>query len=106
MQVVDRGISLVEWDSVRNGSPSVTLRTLLLAARTTGVVVGSVVGCALLAVTLPALVGYHNLTIMSGSVGGARPTGSVAVTRTIDFRDVRCRVMRSCLRALLAVSPH
>ena len=83
------GLSLIDWTGVRGGHHSVALRTLLLALRAAGVIVGSVVACALLAITLPAFAGYHNLTVMGGSMGSALPTGSVAVTRTIDFSNVQ-----------------
>ena len=88
MQTTDRGTSSIEGDSVRSGQPSVALRTLRLTVWASGVVVGSVVTCALLAITLPAFAGFHNLTVTGGSMGRALPTGSVAVTRTIDFQDV------------------
>jgi signal peptidase len=71
---------------VRGGLPSVALR---LSVRAACVVVGSVITSALLAITLPSFLGYHNLTVTGGSMGKALPTGSVAVTRTIDFRNVQ-----------------
>jgi signal peptidase len=79
---------LVQGCNARSGPPSVALRALLLTVRALGVVAGSVVTVALLAITLPAFAGYHNLTVMGGSMGSALPTGSVAVTRTIDFQNV------------------
>ena len=39
--------------------------------------------------TVPGLIGFHNVTITGGSMGSALPVGSVAVTRTVAFRDVR-----------------
>ena len=73
---------------VRRGPAGATLRALRLAARAAGIAAATVVACALLAVMLPGLAGYHNITITGGSMGSALPIGSVAVTRTIDFGDV------------------
>lgn len=88
MDAQDSDLTVVHRDSARGGLHSVALRALRLSVRATGVVIGGVVASAMLAITLPAFAGYHNLTVMGGSMGGALPTGSVAVTRTIDFRDV------------------
>ncbi len=88
MDAQDGGLSLIPRGSARGGLHSVALRALRLSVRAASVVIGSVVTCALLAITLPAFAGFHNLTVMGGSMGSALPTGSVAVTRTIDFRDV------------------
>jgi signal peptidase len=43
---------------------------------------------ALLAVTLPAFVGFHSVIVYGGSMGAALPTGSVAVTRPVDASDL------------------
>lgn len=86
---MDHAPGLTERRGARSGLPSVTLFALRFFLRATGVIVGSVVTCALLAITLPAFAGYHNLTVTGGSMGGALPAGSVAVTRTINFRDVQ-----------------
>lgn len=63
-------------------------RAFRSGARAAGILASVVSVGALLAVTLPGLVGYHNITITSGSMGSALPTGSVAVTRTVNFRHV------------------
>ncbi len=59
------------------------------ATRIAGYVIGVVALVAVLAVTLPAFVGYHTVIITGGSMASALPVGSVAVTRTVDFEDVR-----------------
>ena len=65
------------------------IRPVGFVARWASLMAAAVTVAALLAVTLPGLAGYHNLTITGGSMGSALPVGSVAVTRTIDIRDVR-----------------
>ncbi len=37
----------------------------------------------------PALLGYHSTTVYGGSMGSSMPAGSVAVTETVGFEDVR-----------------
>lgn len=37
----------------------------------------------------PALLGYHSTTVYGGSMGSNMPAGSVAVTETVGFEDVR-----------------
>ena len=43
----------------------------------------------MLLVTAPGFLGYHSISVMSGSMGDALPVGSVAVTRPILAEDVR-----------------
>ncbi len=73
---------------VRARGPLRRGRTLSLVALWCARAATIVVVLALIAVTLPGLAGYHNVTVTGGSMGSALPSGSVAVTRTIDFRDV------------------
>jgi len=42
----------------------------------------------LLAATLPAFAGFHTVTVYGGSMGDALPSGSVAVTRSVDASDL------------------
>lgn len=64
-------------------------RALRMAGRMAGYAVSIIAVGALLAVTLPGLAGYHNIVVTGGSMGRALPAGSVAVTHTVDFKDVR-----------------
>lgn len=91
MRATDTDLTLIDSRNARGGPSSAAtrvLRALRLTVRASGILVAGIVTCALFAITLPAFAGYHNLTVTSGSMGSALPTGSVAVTRTIDFRDV------------------
>ncbi len=64
-------------------------RGLRVAGRWAGTAAALVAVGALLAATLPGLVGYHNIIVTGGSMGHALPAGSVAVTHSVDSRDVR-----------------
>ena len=68
---------------------SVIVHVLPLVARRASQIVALFAVALVLAAMLPGLVGFHNVTITGGSMGNALPVGSVAVTRTIAFRDVR-----------------
>ena len=88
MQATDRSLRLTLGGGDAGGQGVAALRALRLVLRVGCIAAAGGVAFALLAITLPAFAGYHNLTVTGGSMGSALPAGSVAVTRTIDFRDV------------------
>jgi len=63
-------------------------RWLRVAAVTAAYAVAFFAVGVLLAATLPAFAGFHTVTVYGGSMGDALPSGSVAVTRSVDASDL------------------
>ena len=72
----------------RAGRLAVSAHALWIGARSISQVALVVAIELVLFATVPGLIGFHNVTITGGSMGNALPVGSVAVTRTVAFRDV------------------